>query len=71
MMNTYSLLLYADDIAIIAHSEYDLQALLETTYNWGQNGGIITIASRPKSYISARELLLQQITHFLLGQTLF
>ena len=35
-----SILLYADDVVLIANSEHDLQRMLETTYNYDRNWGI-------------------------------
>ena len=63
-----SILLYADDIVLIASSENDLQKMLETTYNWGQNWGINFNCDKTKVIHFRKKQLLPQVTIFLWGQ---
>ena len=65
-----SILLYADDIVLIASSENDLQKMLETTYNWGQNWGINFNCDKTKVIHFRKKAVNATVYNFSLGPTI-
>ena len=51
-----SMLLYADDIALLAQTEEDLQKMLYTLFDWGKNGASNLTVKNHRSFTSENHL---------------